>query len=119
MLFGEIAVRHAEAIGGMEECVIPSDAWNSLRESLQLSRREVEIIQLVFADEKDGNIAGSLGISRHTVDTYLRRLYAKLQVSSRPQLILLIVAEYLNRYLSNKGGCKFRASPSPRVELES
>jgi DNA-binding CsgD family transcriptional regulator len=81
----------------MPESVIPASAWLSLRESLQLSGRELEIIQLVFADEKDGNIAGNLGISRHTVDTYLRRLYAKLQVSSRPQLILKVVAVYLNQ----------------------
>jgi DNA-binding CsgD family transcriptional regulator len=81
----------------MTENVTPASAWLSLRESLQLSGRELEIIQLVFADEKDGNIAGSRGISRHTVDTYFRRLYAKLRVSSRPQLILKVVSVYLEQ----------------------
>jgi ATP/maltotriose-dependent transcriptional regulator MalT len=97
MLLGEGKAHQAAAGRRMEELVIPSDAWDSLGELLQLSRREVQIIQLVFADEKEGNIAGSLGISRHTVDTYFRRLYAKLQVSSRPQLILRVVGAYLKR----------------------
>ena len=107
MYFGDLTAPRDEVSGGVEACVIPSNAWNSLRTSLQLSQREVEIIQLVFADEKDGNIAGSLGISRHTVDTYLRRLYAKLRVSSRPQLILRVVAEYLNGYVGSKKRCTF------------
>ncbi len=73
---------------------IPNTAWQSLRESLRLSPREVEITQYVLAGEKGGNIAESLGISRHTVDTYLRRLYTKLDVSSRQQLILRVLGEY-------------------------
>jgi DNA-binding CsgD family transcriptional regulator len=97
MLLGEGKAHQTRSGIGMEELVIPSDAWNALAELLQLSRREVQIIQLVFADEKEGNIAGSLGISRHTVDTYFRRLYAKLRVSSRPQLILRVVGAYLKR----------------------
>ena len=97
MLFGYCQVRQTGAEEGAEECVIPSDAWKSLGELLQVSPRELEIIQLVFADEKDGNIAGTLGISRHTVDTYFRRVYAKLRVSSRPQLILRVVGAYLNQ----------------------
>jgi Bacterial regulatory proteins, luxR family len=49
----------------------------------------------VTDDEKEGNIASELGISRHTVNTYFQRLYSKLQVSSRPQLIVRVVTEYL------------------------
>ncbi len=94
MLFRAGQVGQTDQVHGWKSSVIPTAAWKSLGESLRLSPREVEIIQFVFADEKDGNIAGSLGISRHTVDTYLRRLYAKLNVSSRPQLILRVIGEY-------------------------
>jgi DNA-binding CsgD family transcriptional regulator len=109
MLFGDGRTQQTEALGGPDESVIPFAAWKSLSESLQLSRRELEIIQFVFADEKDGNIAGSLGISRHTVDTYVRRLYAKLEVSSRPQLILRVVAAYLNQEARSDAGLRSAA----------
>jgi Bacterial regulatory proteins, luxR family len=36
-----------------------------------------------------------LNISPHTVNTFLRRMYAKLEISSREQLILRVIAEYL------------------------
>jgi DNA-binding CsgD family transcriptional regulator len=75
--------------------LLPSDAWNRLSEALRLSRREAQIVEGVFEDQKEEAIAYELGISPHTVNTYFQRLYAKLQVSSRPQLIVRIMAEYL------------------------
>jgi DNA-binding NarL/FixJ family response regulator len=55
----------------------------------------MQIVQGVFEDRKEESIAYELGISPHTVNTYFQRLYAKLRVSSRPQLILRVIAEYL------------------------
>lgn len=43
---------------------------------------ELQIVQGVFNDLKDGTIAGDLGISPHTVKTYFQRPYAKLRVGS-------------------------------------
>ncbi len=63
--------------------------------ALRLSRREVQVVQGVFEDRKEESIAHELGISPHTVNTYFQRLYSKLRVSSRPQLIVRVMAEYL------------------------
>jgi DNA-binding CsgD family transcriptional regulator len=63
--------------------------------ALRLSAREVQMVQGIFDDQKEANIAFTLAISPHTVNTYLQRLYAKLHVSSRPQLIVRVIAEYL------------------------
>ena len=71
------------------------DAWLSLRDALRLSEREIQIVQSVFEDRKEECIAARLAISPHTVNTYFRRVYAKLQVSSRPQLIVKVMMEYL------------------------
>jgi hypothetical protein len=38
---------------------------------------------------------GALGIPRHTVHTYLDRLYRKLGVNSRAQLISVLFAAYV------------------------
>jgi DNA-binding CsgD family transcriptional regulator len=75
--------------------LFPSEVWAHLCRVLQLSPREIQIVQGVFDDHKEETIACNLGISPHTVNTYFQRLYAKLHVSSRPQLILRILAEYL------------------------
>jgi hypothetical protein len=55
----------------------------------------MQIVQRIFEDEKEETIAFHLSISPHTVNTYVQRLYRKLSVFSRPQLILTVIAEYL------------------------
>ncbi len=75
--------------------VFPEPIWQQLASSLRLSGREFEIVQGVFDDRKELSIASLAGISPHTVNTYLQRLYRKLQVRSRPQLILRVMEEYL------------------------
>jgi DNA-binding CsgD family transcriptional regulator len=77
------------------QSLFPLSTWPVLGTALRLSPREMQIVQGVFEDRKEQSIAYELGISPHTVNTYFQRLYAKLRVSSRPQLIVRVVAEYL------------------------
>lgn len=67
--------------------------WRGVAESLQLSARELQIIHAVFKDLKEAAIAQRLGISPHTVHTYLERVFRKLGVNSRVQVVVRIVAE--------------------------
>jgi DNA-binding NarL/FixJ family response regulator len=76
--------------------LLSSCAWNQLCVSMRLSARELQILQCVFDDQKAVNIAFELGLSPHTVNTYFARLYKKLDVYSRPQLILRALAEYFS-----------------------
>lgn len=48
-----------------------------------LSPREKEVLQLVAAGRTNADIAGITGVSENTVDTYLRRIFVKLDVSDR------------------------------------
>ncbi len=66
--------------------------WNELAEILALSPRELQIVRGVFDDGKEITIAQHLGISPHTVHTYLERIYRKLAVNSRVQLVVRVVA---------------------------
>jgi DNA-binding NarL/FixJ family response regulator len=75
--------------------LFPLSVWPNLGMALRLSRREMQIVQGVFQDRKEESIASELGISPHTVNTYFQRLYNKLRVCSRPQLIVRVMAEYL------------------------
>jgi DNA-binding NarL/FixJ family response regulator len=69
--------------------------WHSLALSLGLSNRESEVVQAVFDARTEISIAQKLGISTHTVHTHLDRLYRKLNVNTRSELILRIFAEHL------------------------
>jgi DNA-binding NarL/FixJ family response regulator len=51
----------------------------------QLSAREHEVLHLLAQGYLCKEIAETLGLSTHTIDTYLRRIYEKLHVHSRAQ----------------------------------
>lgn len=53
-----------------------------------LSRREQEVIPLVLQGKSNKQIALSLGVSERTIEFHLKNIYAKLQVTSRVELIL-------------------------------
>ena len=50
---------------------------------VQLSERETQVIQLIANGRSNKAIAADLQISRSTTDTYVRRVFAKLNVSDR------------------------------------
>lgn len=47
------------------------------------SAREAEVLTLVARGYTVDEVAGALGVSPHTVQTFVRRIYTKLQVNSR------------------------------------
>ncbi len=79
--------------GGRE--MIPDSEWSRIGSVLLLTPRELEVVQHIFDGECESQIAYRLGISPHTVHTYVRRLYAKLKVTDHRELILRIFAEHL------------------------
>lgn len=68
-------------------------AGASQHEMENLSPREQEVLNLLARGFLYKEIAESLGLSVPTVNTYIRRIYEKLQVRSRGQA----VAKYLNQ----------------------
>ncbi|WP_245598119.1 response regulator transcription factor [Ottowia thiooxydans] len=52
-----------------------------------LSSRETEVLRLVSRGHTLDEVAQSLGVSRHTVRSFVRRLYAKLQVKTRAEAV--------------------------------
>ena len=69
--------------------------WRSIGRSLKLSPRELQIVRCLFDDDTEAAIALRLGISSHTVHTYLERLYRKVGVSSRVALVVRVFGEHL------------------------
>jgi DNA-binding NarL/FixJ family response regulator len=56
----------------------------------ELSKRESEVLALLAQGYLYKEIADRIGISRPTVNTYIRRIYEKLHVHSRAQAVALL-----------------------------
>lgn len=59
-----------------------------MAQSNQLSSREQEVVKLLLEGKSNKLIASALGISGSTVEFHLKNIYAKVQVSSRMELVL-------------------------------
>ena len=62
------------------------------KEDISLSAREREILTWVVRGKSNSVIAEILGISSYTVDTYLRRIFGKMDVSNRVSAVLRATA---------------------------
>ncbi len=69
--------------------------WAIVARRFSLSSRELQIVEYAFDDEKELAMAEMLGISPHTVHTHVERLYRKLGVRSRVELVAKIAFEAL------------------------
>ena len=75
--------------------LIGQEEWKGLAAALKLSAREQAIAEQLLAGHRESDVAEFLGISVHTVRTYPRRLYLKVDVHSRTEFVVAIVALYL------------------------
>ncbi len=76
--------------------VLSDSQWCLMAESLNLSPRELEVVLHVLDGDREAVIAEQMGISRHTVHSYLERIYHKLHVASRCQLVVRIFQEHVS-----------------------
>jgi DNA-binding CsgD family transcriptional regulator len=67
----------------------------SVESTVALSRREREIARLIAKGLPNKSIAAVLDISLWTVATYVRRLFAKLGVSSRAEMVACMMKDGL------------------------
>ena len=75
--------------------MLNKQAWDEVARSLRLSDREVQVVRGVFAHHKEFAIACELGIAPRTVHTHIERLYRKLAVKDRVELVLRVIREFL------------------------
>jgi DNA-binding NarL/FixJ family response regulator len=69
--------------------------WSAIVASLRLCKRETEVVSGIIAGESEARLAERLGISTHTVHTYIDRLYRRLAVRSRCELVVRIFEVYV------------------------
>jgi DNA-binding NarL/FixJ family response regulator len=74
------------------QAAMPFKGVNSRGEAL-LTKREQELVPLVANGLTNREISSELGVSEHTIKNHLFRIYEKLGISSRVELILYAVSE--------------------------
>lgn len=74
------------------QTAMPFKGVNSRGEAL-LTKREQELVPLVANGLTNREISTELGVSEHTIKNHLFRIYEKLGISSRVELILYAVSE--------------------------
>ncbi len=65
----------------------PLSVTNAQGRSL-LTKREMDVVTLVVDGASNRDVAAKLGLTEHTVSNYLFRIYEKLGISSRVELVL-------------------------------
>lgn len=75
---------------------LPQSCWDGICSLLKLSRREADIACLILANYSESAIARQLTISPHTVHSHVDRLYRKLHIGSRCELIVRLFAAYIH-----------------------
>ena len=58
-----------------------------------LSKREEEVARLVAAAMSNRELSRKLGLSEHTVKNYLSRIFEKLGISTRTELVLYVLSQ--------------------------
>jgi len=81
-------------VSGTGQAVFVPGEWRSLASCLGLSPRECGVVRAVFDGDSEKRTAERLGLSPHTVHTYLWRIYRKLHVQSREELLVRVFAEF-------------------------
>ena len=69
--------------------------WKELDRELALTSRQGQIVRCVVRGFSDKQIAADLGLSIPTVRTHLGRLFNRLELQDRVELILHVFGTYL------------------------
>lgn len=94
-IIGRFVLRHAEltpkkdVAGHNIHQRIRSLVNDNTQVFAKLSFQEREVCQSILQGVDEANIAHSMGLSKHTIITYRRRIYAKLDLSSKSELYKL------------------------------
>ena len=104
--------------------LLSDSAWLEITNALGLTKRELEMIQSIFDNLPEKDIAKRFSISEHPVHTHLNRLFKKLTVTTRTELVLRVVEQMIGITLSethvppsicprhHSGGCCLHNPPA-------
>jgi DNA-binding NarL/FixJ family response regulator len=97
--------------------LLSEEKWAETARLLRLSGRELEIVRGVFDNRTEHAIAADYGIADCTVHTHLDRLYHKLAVTTRVELVLRVIEGVLHSNPPPSSGTETRTSTASDSQL--
>ena len=107
--------------------MLSDHASSEIAQALGITNRETQIIQAVFDNLTQKEIASRLSMAEHTAHTHLNRLFKKLTVTTRTELVLRVIEHLISLTLAepgllppvcprhHRGACPLqKASPRPQ-----
>ncbi len=85
------------------DTLFSNERWSELAKVLGFSARQGQVARCLTLGMSDRQIATELELSEHTVRTHLSRIYQKLNVQDRMELVLLVFRQFLRS--CRAGGC--------------
>jgi DNA-binding CsgD family transcriptional regulator len=79
-----------------DELLLSEGEWLTISSHLGLSVRESQVARLLLSDKTEAEIASVLSISPRTVHAHVERLYRRVAVHSRNQLVIRIFNAFLS-----------------------
>ena len=113
--------KHRKLLGA---AILSDHAWSEIAKALRITRREIQIIQGVFDNLTQQGIASRLKMNEHTAHTHLNRLFLKLTVTTRTELVLRVMEQMIALTLAEtgvlppicprhqRGACPLRSAPA-------
>jgi DNA-binding CsgD family transcriptional regulator len=107
-----VSILEPQALNNMAEV---SKLIGEIRSTARLSKQEIAVCARIVTGHSTESIALNLGVSMHSIATYRRRAYAKLNVSSQNELFMLLLGLCTRRPTSMpRVGCgTWESEPSP------
>ena len=92
--------QHRKLLGA---AILSDHAWSEIAKALGITKREMQIIQGVFDNHTQQGIASRLNMNEHTAHTHLNRLFKKLNITTRTELVLRIMEQMIALTLAETG----------------
>jgi DNA-binding CsgD family transcriptional regulator len=83
--------------------ILSDHAWSEIAKALGVTKRENQIIQGVFDNLTQSGIASRLNMNEHTAHTHLNRLFVKLTITTRTELVLRVMEQMIALTLAETG----------------
>ena len=71
--------------------LIKQEQWPKIAADLELTEREIEVVQLLFKQMTRDEISDHLGIKPRTVRQYMENIHSKLRVKTRIGVVLRVI----------------------------
>lgn len=76
--------------GELPSLPMTQSTWQAIAKTLEFSPQQFRIVELILRGQQDKDIATELGLSIFTVRTYIKRIFARIDVHDRLSLVLCI-----------------------------